>query len=805
PHHSSETYINRLIEKGYKVAICEQMEDPATTKGLVRRDVVRVVTPGTLTEGDMLDETKNNFIASVFTAQKGFGVSFADISTGDVFITEVITSELGSDIINELSKFSPSELLYNAAFAEVVTASQFVQNKLRCVAEMLDESEYDPSRNRHLIEAQFEGRSLSELELEDKPLAVASLGGLISYIQETQREGSKRLIHPTVYQDSQYMTVDMTARRNLELTETMRNKEKRGTLLWVLDKTKTAMGKRLIRKYIEQPLVNLAAITRRQNAVSELVSQTILREELCEQLGKVYDLQRLMTKVIYGSVNPRELKALSYTVSALPRLKEIAAEFDSSLLKELYNGIDTMQEIHQLIESAIVDDPPINLKDGGVVKPGFHPELDEIRDVCVNAKSYIAAIEEKEKNETGIKTLRVNYNRVFGYYIEVTKSFLDQVPAHYIRKQTLANCERYITEELKNLEGKVLYANEKILALEADIYQEVRQFVAARLHMIQSTANCIAQLDVLASFANVAVMNNYVCPEISLDGGLEIVDGRHPVIEQMLKNEPFVPNDTKLDLGENNLLIITGPNMAGKSTYMRQVALITLMAQIGSFVPARSAHVSIVDKIFTRVGASDDLTSGQSTFLVEMNEVAQILSQATRNSLVILDEIGRGTSTFDGMSIARAVVEYILENKKLGCKTLFATHYHELTVLEEQKKGVKNYNVAVKKRGEDITFLRKIIRGGADESYGIEVARLAGVPNGVVKRAREILKELDGDKTVQKEQMAKITPKQPEESGQLSFASAPNHAVIEKIKRVDPNTLTPIEALNTLYELKSLL
>ncbi len=806
PHHSSETYINRLIEKGYKIAICEQMEDPATTKGLVKRDVVRVITPGTLTEGSMLDETKNNYIASVYVGKGGFGICFADISTGDVFITEVSTAELDRALIDELSKFSPAELLYNAAFAELIGVTRFVQDKLRCVADLLDDSEYTPDRNRCLILEQFSTNSLAELDLEGKPLAVAALGGLVSYIQETQRDGARRLIHATVYNGNQYMTVDMTARRNLELTETMRNKEKRGSLLGVLDRTKTAMGKRLIQTYIEQPLVNLAAITKRQNAVSELVAKPILRDELTAQLSKVYDLQRLMTKVIYGSVNPRELKALSYTAAALPALKEITARFETTLLQQLHAGIDTMQEIHALIEAAIIDDPPITLKEGGVIRAGFSSELDEIRDVCVNAKQYIAAIEEKEKAATGIKTLRVNYNRVFGYYIEVTKSFIDQVPAHYIRKQTLANCERYITEELKELEGKVLYANEKILGMEAEIYTHLRQQVAAQLEVIQNTAGCIAQLDVLNSFANVAVSNRYVCPEITLDGSLEIVDGRHPVIEQMLQNEPFVPNDTKLDFGDNNLLIITGPNMAGKSTYMRQVAIITLMAQIGSFVPARSARISIVDKIFTRVGASDDLASGQSTFMVEMSEVAQILTQATKNSLVILDEIGRGTSTFDGMSIARAVVEYLTENKKLGCKTLFATHYHELTVLEQQKKGIKNYNVAVKKRGDDITFLRKIIRGGADQSYGIEVAKLAGVPNAVVKRAKEILQELDGDETVNTAKMSAITQPAPQtDPDQLSFVSAPDHAVMEKLKRVDLNTLTPIEALNTLYELKSML
>ncbi len=803
PHHSSETYINRLIERGYKVAICEQVENPATAKGLVERQVVRVVTPGMLTESTMLDESKNNFIASLFVTAEGFGISFADISTGDVFLTEMTGANQSAAIINELAKFSPSELLYNSALVGLPAVETFLCDKLRCVAELLEEEEFCAAENKARILAQFGTTSLEEMELGDKPLAAASLGALLGYIRKTQFEGAGRLIRYTVYRDNQYMAVDVTARRNLELTETMRNKERKGTLLWVLDHTRTAMGKRLIRKYVEQPLVSLAMITRRQNAVGELLRESILRDELTLALARVYDLQRLMTRVIYGSVNPRELRALCYTAEALPKIKELAGRFEASLIQELYQGIDTMQEIRRLIDAAIVDEPPVNLKDGGVIRPGFHEELDEVRDLCVNAKSYITAIEEKEKEETGIKNLRIGYNRVFGYYIEVTKSFLEQVPDRYIRKQTLANCERYITEELKELEGKVLYANEKILALEAGIYDEVRQFIANRLSALQDTANCIAQLDVLNSFANVSAANHYVCPEMTLDGGLEITDGRHPVIEQMRGSAPFVPNDAKLDLDENKLLLITGPNMAGKSTYMRQVALITLMAQIGCFVPARSARISIVDKIFTRVGASDDLTAGQSTFMVEMSEVAEILGQATRNSLVILDEIGRGTSTFDGMSIARAVIEYILENKKLGCKTLFATHYHELTVLESQKQGVKNYNVAVKKRGDDITFLRKIIRGGADESYGIEVAKLAGVPNAVVKRAKEILQELDGEKLTAHKQMAQVQPKADE--AQMSFVSVPNHAVVEKLKRLDLNVLTPIEALNALYELKSLL
>lgn len=583
PHHSCETYINKLIEKGYKVAICEQMENPATAKGLVKRDVVRVITPGTLTEGSMLDETRNNFIASIFVGPVGFGTCFADVSTGDVFITEVRSEDISADVVNELSKFSPSELLYNHAFSGLTTAAEFVQNKLRCVAELMDDSEYDLQANEKTILDQFQASSLEQLEMEDKPLAVAALGVLLSYIRETQKDGAQRLIRTTVYSDS---PIYVGRPDGAEKSGTDRNYAEQG------EKRHAAMGVGQNQNCDGQaadPKVILTAagesggsITRRQNAVMELCSQSILRDELCEQLSKVYDLQRLMTKVIYGSVNPRELKALSYTVEALPKIKELTAQFESSLLKELHEGINTMQEIHRLVESAIVDDPPVSLKDGGVIKAGFNEELDEIWDVCVNAKSYITAIEEKEKNATGIKTLRVSYNRVFGYYIEVTKSFLDLVPDRYIRKQTLANCERYITEELKDLEGKVLYANEKILALEADIYDEVRKFVASRLSVIQDTANSIAQIDVLASFANTAVMNNYVCPEISLDGALEIVDGRHPVIEQMLKNEPFVPNDTRLDLDDNKLLIITGPNMAGKSTYMRQVAIITLMAQIAA-------------------------------------------------------------------------------------------------------------------------------------------------------------------------------------------------------------------------------
>ncbi|MFZ2538461.1 MAG: DNA mismatch repair protein MutS [Oscillospiraceae bacterium] len=802
PYHASEVYIKRLIDKGYKVAICEQMEDPSVAKGIVKRGVVRIVTPGTVIENNLLNEEKNNYIASAIVEGKSFAICFADISTGDVYLTEQKTSSMSIDVINELSKFTPSEILFNDQLVTHKQIGEFVKNKLSCVCDVYNEDELEYNKCLTTVLSHFKGKSLEEIGIATMPLAIKAIGGLINYVNKTQKDGALRIVTVNLYNQSQYMNIDLTARRNLEITETMRAKEKRGTLLWVIDKTKTAMGKRYIRKSLEQPLLNLTDITRRQTAITEMIEDSQMRSELADALSNVYDLERLMTRVIYGSVSPRDVRGLAFTIANLPKIKGITRGFKCQYLSDVNGSINILQEVHNLIENSIVDEPPISLKDGGVIKTGFNAELDEYRNLCGDAKGFIAQIEENEKIATGINKLKIGYNRVFGYYIEVTKSNLEQVPQTYIRKQTLANCERYITQELKDLEAKVLSANDKIIAIEAEIFDEVRKFIASKIDVIQSTASALAKLDFILSLANVAVENNYVCPSITLDGTINIIDGRHPVVEKVLKDSMFVPNDTKLDAKDNKMLIITGPNMAGKSTYMRQVAIITIMAQIGSFVPASSATISICDKIFTRVGASDDLSMGQSTFMVEMSEVAYILANATSKSLVILDEIGRGTSTFDGMSIAKAVVSYIVKNKKLGCKTLFATHYHELTSMENELDGVKNYNIAVKKRGDDITFLRKIIRGGADDSYGIEVAKLAGVPLCVVEDAKKILAELESSK------YAPITKTQipcDDEFLQVSFAQNQCDLVREKLDRMQVDTLTPIEALNALYELKKLL
>jgi DNA mismatch repair protein MutS len=799
PYHAAEGYIKKLIDRGYKVAICEQTEDPATAKGLVKRDVIRVITPGTLIEGGMLEDAKNNYIASFYVKGKAFAVCFSDISTGEVYLTEQISATLSNDLLNEMSKFMPVEILCNETFVKPKEIRDFIQNRLSCTYSLYDQEGIDLSHSDEVICKHFGVESVESLGISANGLAVFALGGLICYLNQTQHEGARRLSEVHFYQESQYMNIDLTARRNLEITETIRSKEKRGTLLWVLDKTKTAMGKRLMRKSIEQPLVNIAEITRRHNAVKELFDHNMILSDIQEQLSGVYDLERLMTRVVYGTANPRELRALASTARKLPQLKELVSQFQSEMLSHIEEQIDLMEDIANLVENAIVEEPPFSLKDGGYIQSGFHSDLDEFRDLCSNAKGVIEQIEENEREKTGIKGLKIKYNKVFGYYIEVTNSNLNLVPDSYIRKQTLTNCERYITEELKELETKVLTASEKILALENEIFNEVRKYVASRLDVIQRTAKAVAQLDFVCSLAYVALQNHYVCPQMVLDGRLEIKNGRHPVVEQMLSDMLFVPNDTYLDQEENRLAIITGPNMAGKSTYMRQVAIITIMAQMGSFVPATSATLSVVDKIFTRVGASDDLASGQSTFMVEMSEVAHILKYATPNSLVILDEIGRGTSTFDGMSIAKAVIEYMIHTKRLHCKTMFATHYHELTAMETELTGVKNYNIAVKKRGDDITFLRKIIPGGADDSFGIEVAKLAGIPDKVVQRAKEILNELETDHGI-----IKVVREPSDFSGQISLMNQISE-VEERIKALSIDTLTPLEALNELYELKKML
>ena len=799
PYHSVDNYIARLVKKGYKVAICEQLENPALAKGMVKRDIVRVVTPGTLMEANMLEEGSNNFICSICPGEERCGLAFADISTGCVLATEV-AGEMA--VINELGKYSPHEVIYQKEFAKMHSAVSFLKDRLCCAAQEGDADAYAAEAARRIVEEQFGKETLTRLE--GVPLAVSALGGLMAYLKVTQFTGLERLLEVQCYLPQEYMKLDISARRNLELTETMRSREKRGTLFWVLDKTKTSMGRRLLRTSIEQPLLSVNAINRRLNAVTELTRNSILVSELAAELEGVYDLERLMTRVVYGNPPVKDMIALGMTAARLPAIRELLGEVQCALLREIEQNIDPLNDIAELIGSAIDPDSEAPLKEGGVIREGYDAALDEARHLSKDIRGILAEIEEREKEATGIRTLRIGYNRVFGYYIEVSNSFKDQVPAHYIRKQTLTNAERYITEEIKELEERVLHAQQDAVERAAELYEQVRATVAAELPRIQQTAAAVAGLDMLCSFATVALNNNYCCPTVDLSDEIEISEGRHPVVEQLLDGAPFVPNDTKLNNREQQIAVLTGPNMAGKSTYMRQVALIVLMAQIGSFVPAASARIGIVDGIFTRVGASDDLTTGQSTFMVEMNEVATILREATDKSLLILDEIGRGTSTYDGMSIARAVIEYIADRKKLGAKTLFATHYHELTELEELIPCVKNYNVAVKKRGEEIIFLRRIIPGGVDESYGIEVSKLAGIPRWVIDRAYEVLSSLEEGREVSR---AKVhtRAKAPEGGEQLFFIDEKGETIKKRLRQADPNTLTPLEALNLIYELKKLL
>ena len=799
PYHSVENYIARLVKKGYKVAICEQMENPALAKGMVKRDIVRVVTPGTLMEANMLEEGSNNYICSLCPAGERCGLAFADISTGSVLVTEV-SGEMAA--INELGKYAPHEVIYAEELPQLRSVVGFLKDRLCCAAQAGDRDAYTEETAKKLVTEQFGADTVTRLA--GTPLAVRALGGLMAYLKVTQFTGLERLLEAKSYLPQEYMRLDVAARRNLELTETMRSREKRGTLFWVLDKTKTSMGRRLLRSSIEQPLLSVNAINRRLNAVTELTRNSILISDLAAALDGVYDLERLMTRVVYGNPPVKDMIALGATTARLPAIKELLGEVQCALLREIEQNIDPLEDVARLIGSAIDPDSDIPLKEGGVIREGYDKQLDEARHLSKDIRGILAEIEEREKDATGIRTLRIGYNRVFGYYIEVSNSFKDQVPAHYIRKQTLTNAERYITEEIKELEERVLHAQQEAIDRAAELYEQVRATVAAELPRIQQTAAAVAGLDMLCGLATVALNNNYCCPTVDLSDEIEISEGRHPVVEQLLDGVPFVPNDTKLNNRENQIAVLTGPNMAGKSTYMRQVALIVLMAQVGSFVPAASARIGIVDGIYTRVGASDDLTTGQSTFMVEMSEVANILKEATEKSLLILDEIGRGTSTYDGMSIARAVIEYIADRKKLGAKTLFATHYHELTDLEELIPCVKNYNVAVKKRGEDIVFLRRIIPGGVDESYGIEVSKLAGIPRWVIDRAYEVLSSLEEGQTVS-EAKVKTRAKPKEESEQLYFIDEKAEAIKKRLRGADPNTLTPIEALNLIYELKKLL
>ena len=798
PYHASESYIARLIAKGYKVAICEQMEDPATAKGLVKRDIIRVVTPGTLIESSMLDESRNNFICAVCMDDGGAALARCDISTGEFVTVPFSGKGYLTHLLNRLSAFGPREALLSQSAWEEQALTDFLKDKLECRCERGSEADFAPEAAAAALHAcgLYDRETFAPDLSRETLLCYRAAGALTAYLQKTQKTDLAHLGPLVVDREGgEYMELDLTARRNLELTETLRGKEKKGSLLWVLDKTRTAMGHRLIRAWLEQPLKSPVAIAARQEAVAALVDDTVAREEISLSLRSVPDLERLMGRVVYGSANARDLKTLGEGLGVLPELRAQVAGLQGRQLAALGAGLDDLPELRETIAAAICDEPPFTIREAGFIRDGYDEEVDRLRGILHGGKGFIADIEAREKEKTGIKSLKVGYNKVFGYYIEVSKSYYDQVPETYIRKQTLANCERYITQELKDLEHTVLTANDRLAALEYQIFCDLRQKVSAQVRRVQSAAAAVAELDVLTSFAQVAEKNNYCRPDLDESDVIEIHDGRHPVVEQMLKDSLFVPNDTFMGAKEDRVAIITGPNMAGKSTYMRQVALIVLMAQVGSFVPAKSAHIGVVDRIFTRIGASDDLSAGQSTFMVEMTEVADILRQATRRSLLILDEIGRGTSTFDGMSIARAVLEYCADRKMLGAKTLFATHYHELTELEGSLPGVVNYNIAVKTRGEDIVFLRKILPGGADRSYGIEVAKLAGLPDRVLARAREILTELEAENGVQY-----VAPRQDKE--QVSLDAMAEGEVLDALRRCQPDTLTPIEAMSLLYELK---
>ena len=802
PFHSAENYIARLVSKGYKVAICEQTEDPAQAKGIVKRDIIRVITPGTVMESSMLDESVNNYICSVYSADKNIGVCFCDISTGQLNVTSLSGNDSASQLKTQLTSYSPKEVILCGKVKKNSDLLTFMQDKLSCYIATVDDSECGFLECSDAVLSQF-GVKQAENIVGNKDI-IMSLGILLSYLKSTQKTGLERIETIELYSNDQYMNLDYNTRRNLELTQTMRTKEKKHSLLWVLDNTKTAMGKRMIRYWVEHPLMNVTGILKRQSAVEELVDNTVKRLELSAMLVGIFDIERLMTRIVYGSANARELRSLCAAISALPQIHDELSDSKSNYLREIYTNLDTLDDIRELIDSAIVDEPPFSVREGGMIRQGYCEELDVLSGDMNNSTALLARIENEQKELTGIPKLKVGYNRVFGYYIEVTNSYKELVPETYIRKQTLANCERYITQELKELEGRILGAKDRAIALEYSLFDEIRKKIADNLSRIEKSANAIATLDVLTSLADVASNNRYVKPEVNLSSVIRLKDSRHPVVEALLDSTPFVPNDVYLDSESNRVAIITGPNMAGKSTYMRQVALIVLMAQIGSFVPASFAEIGIVDSIFTRVGASDDLASGQSTFMVEMSEVANIITNATKKSLLILDEIGRGTSTYDGMSIARAVLEYVADKKKLGAKSLFATHYHELTVLEQMLDGVKNYNIAVKKRGDDITFLRRIVPGGADDSYGIEVAKLAGIPDSVIGRAKEILNDLTFENSRGQHSVPVNKPKQQDEIDQLSLIPDNGSVVCDKLKSIDVNTLTPIEAMNLLYELKKL-
>ena len=801
PYHAAESYIAKLVQNGHKVAICEQLEDPKLAKGIVKRDVIRVVTPGTVTESNLLEEKRNNFIMSIFKKGIFFGIAVCDISTGDFYSAEIKEENNFERLLDEISRYSPSEIIANEMLYDCGEEISKIKERFDVYISTEDEEKFsEETEEIYMQYALSDDKGNFIKELEKRPFAVAAINGLKKYIEVTQKTKLEHINKITIYTITKYMSLDINARRNLELTEKMRDKSKKGTLLWVLDKTATSMGGRLLRRWISDPLIDVKEINNRLEAVKEFKDDIILRGELSSSLKGVYDIERLAGKISYGSANARDLNSLKSSASKLPAIKNMLANAKSGMLRKIYDDLDTLDDIFQLIDKAIVDEPPILITEGGIIKMGYSPEIDELKTAMIDGKTWLVQLEAREREETGIKGLKVGYNKVFGYYLEVTKSYLSQVPDRYIRKQTLTGGERYITEELKELESKVLGAEEKVVALEYKAFTEIREHIKSQIQRLQKSAMAVSQLDVLCSFAQVAEDFNYCMPEVDDSGIIDVKDGRHPVIEKMLPSGAFVANDTYLDKDSNRVSIITGPNMAGKSTYMRQVALITLMAQIGSFVPATSAHIGVVDKIFTRVGASDDLSMGQSTFMVEMMEVANILKEATANSLVVLDEIGRGTSTYDGLSIAWAVAEYIENKEKCGAKTLFATHYHELTQLEDTLEGVKNYSIAVKEKGEDIIFLRKIIPGGTDESYGVHVARLAGVPKAVTQRANEILKKIERKNVLVNKAQEKEDKKQV--SGQLDLYNFKLAEIAHELDKVNVNELTPIEALNTLVKIK---
>ena len=811
PYHAVDSYLNRLVSKGYKVAICEQVEDPKTAKGIVKREVIRVVTPGTNLDTQGLDETKNNYIMCIVYMADRYGLSVADVTTGEYLVTELDSQ---TKLMDELYKFMPSEIVCNEAFYMSGLDLDDLKNRLHMAIYSLEAWYFDDALCRETLQEHFKVASLEGIGLSDYECGMIASGALLKYLEETQKNSLSHMSRLTRYATGNYMVLDSATRRNLELVETLREKQKRGSLLWVLDKTKTAMGARTLRKYVEQPLIDKKSIVKRLDAVAELKDNAICREEIREYLNPVYDLERLVGKITYQSANPRDLIAFQSSLSMLPSVKCILKDMESDLLKEIYEELDPLEELCDLVGRAIQEEPPLAMKEGGIIKDGYNEEVDRLRKAKSEGKNWLADLETKEREKTGIKNLRIRYNKVFGYYLEVTNSFKALVPVYYTRKQTLANAERYIIPELKELEDTILGAEDKLCALEYELYCEVRNTIAAELTRIQRTAKAVAKLDVIASLALVAERNNYVRPKINEKGVIDIRDGRHPVVEKMIPNDMFIANDTYLDDKKQRISIITGPNMAGKSTYMRQAALIVLMAQLGSFVPASSANIGLVDRIFTRVGASDDLASGQSTFMVEMNEVANILRNATSKSLLILDEIGRGTSTFDGLSIAWAVVEYISNSKLLGAKTLFATHYHELTELEGKISNVNNYCIAVKEKGDDIVFLRKIVKGGADKSYGIQVAKLAGVPDPVINRAKEIVEELVTaditgkvkDIAVQGSETKKKTQKKLDEVDLTQFSlfdTVKDDDVLNELKELDISHMTPMDAMNKLYQLQN--